>query len=163
MFRQKRRGFGNSRVFGYRIGADQIDCCIKLVKKFQPFDPANPKKLFLKDLLNEFAQKAGFSGENKKKIRAFTAVDSIIDKKMGTDAFFEIKENDGTNSILRLDGSINRGKINDGDSKADVLLDLNQLPDPMEDPDEYKIYLQNAAEELARKYSIKFSQNRKAA
>src|SRR3989344_6811525 len=137
-------------------GAERINCGFELVKQFQPFDPENPKKVFLKDLLNQFAEKAGIKG--KKRVRIFTAVDSIIDEEFGTDAFIEVLEDDGTNSILRFDGSINKKKLEENFSKDVILLDLNALPDPMEDDGAYKRYVQNTAQESARKYAVKFSE-----
>src|SRR3989338_1180984 len=63
-------------------------CAIELVKKYQPFDPTNPQKPFLKDLKLEMAEVLGLeSDEDMDRIKIYTAVNSILDIDFGIDAF----------------------------------------------------------------------------
>lgn len=112
-------------------------CSIDLIKKHQPFDSENPKKKFLSDLLKYVKEEAGFK-EKDKKVSAFTTVGSIADVEQGIDLFIEISGEGMQHPVyITYDGTIERGKVNGERTKADVLVDFNEIPDPNEEPEEY--------------------------
>lgn len=101
---------------------------LKLVKKFQPWDPTNPGKDFLKELRLEVIERLKLPPGQEDRVKVYTALRSPLDKFHGIDAFVEFKKN-GQTEIATLDISLNPKK-QEG-YKADLIID--NVPDPKED------------------------------
>lgn len=68
-------------------------------------------------------------------LKFYSAVGTIIDFKLGVDAFFELKDpKTGAFSRVTLDATLNKQKQQDG-GKADVI--IGELPDAGQEADEY--------------------------
>lgn len=136
-------------------GQERIDCEFELIKKFQPFDPNNPQKKFMRDLLEYFRGNAGFKDEkDRKRARIFTAIDSIVDKEQGTDVFIEIEEKDSNRTRLSGDGTLNAKKVFDEYSKADVdaVFNIADIPDSQEKQEDYMRAVQKIGQEFVKRY-----------
>ncbi|HBB49850.1 TPA: hypothetical protein DCZ50_03125 [Candidatus Nomurabacteria bacterium] len=124
-------------------------CAIELVKKYQPFDPTNPQKPFLKDLKLEMAEVLGLeSDEDMDRIKIYTAVNSILDIDFGIDGFIEFEDKDGKIRMLTLDVTRNKAKIEDDAFRADMPID--DIPDIITEKTEYFEYLRVWAEKAAK-------------
>lgn len=120
---------------------------VKMVRGAQPWDPAEPKKPFLRALKEEMAEELGLkSVEEKKRLKIFTAVDSPLDRWHHADLFVELEDEKGEKSkIVTNDNSIKSRKISEETTKADVL--FGEVPDPDEDKDGYKEAIRQIAKD----------------
>lgn len=132
-------GEDGRRFVSYR---DALD----LVKKFQPADPKNPKKDFLRELRLAVAEKLGLeTTEELETISAYTAVRTPLDVYHGVDGFIEIKSQKQPAEIVTLDLSLNPEK----EIKADIF--VGELPDPDENEDAYLQAIEDLAEVFVSK------------
>ncbi len=122
---------------------------VKLAKDLQQDNPVNPKKPFMRDLRNAIAGKMDFKGaEDATRLKIYTAVGTPLDHYHKADMFVELEDESGKKSkIVTGDATINKEKIADNDKKADVL--IGEIPDPMENKEEYDF----AVDELAEKFA----------
>ncbi|OGF61936.1 hypothetical protein A2926_00430 [Candidatus Giovannonibacteria bacterium RIFCSPLOWO2_01_FULL_44_40] len=114
-------------------------CAIRLIRKRQPSDPKNPKKLVMKDLLFETAAFLDLkSKEELERLEVLTTIDSIADFVCHADLITLLKErNSDSFRIAKLDYSKHPKTLEDPESsKADLL--VGDIPDPAENPRAYK-------------------------
>jgi len=120
---------------------------LKLAKDLQRDNPAEPKKLFMRDLRNRIAELLELGADDGKRLKIYTAVGTPLDFYHHTDMFVELEDETGQASkITTGDASINAVKITNNETKADVLID--EIPDPMENEREYK----DKVDEIARRF-----------
>ncbi|MBI4457790.1 hypothetical protein HY633_02405 [Candidatus Uhrbacteria bacterium] len=127
---------------------------VDLAKKFQPGDPTNPKKDFLRELRIELVDKLGLETEkDADAVKVFTAVKTPLDAFHGADAFVTFTKN-GKEILVTLDASLRKDKITGIDkSKADVL--IGEMPMPEEDEDAYLQAIENVVDKIARQIELK--------
>lgn len=127
---------------------------VELAKKFQPGDPTNPKKDFLRELRIELIDKLGLESEKAADgLKVYTAVKTPLDAYHGADAFVTFSKG-GKEIVITLDASLRQDKITGLDkSKADVL--IGELPMPEEDEDAYLEAIGDIADKVARQIELK--------
>lgn len=122
---------------------------LELAKKFQPGDPKNPKKDFLRELRLAVAEKLGLeTTEELERVGAYTAVKSPLDVFHGVDGFIEVKEPNRSAEIITLDLSLNSEKVAQG-AKADIV--VGDLPDSDDNENAYLQALEDLAEVIVAK------------
>lgn len=86
------------------------------------------------DLRQEVEDALGFEDVNDE-LKFYSAVGTVIDHKLGVDAFFELKDSEsGAFARVTLDATLNKQKQQEG-WKADVI--VGELPDAGQEQDEY--------------------------
>jgi hypothetical protein len=132
---------------------------VELVKKHQPYDPANPKKDFYRELLIAVQDKLGVDPDKQPDaIRVYTAVGTPLDHKHGTDAFITLSEH-GRETLVTLDASLRPEKIQEG-WKADVM--IGEVPDA-ENDDAYLDAIDGFAAQISKKLLTKTDEGKRAA
>lgn len=101
-----------AEYLGYRPSLDYV-------KSHQRGDPFNPKRFFPKSLLEGLRTSSFFDSLNIEQIAFYTAVDSVLDKFHGVDAFFEYKIKEGGTLRVTIDVTTNPNKDK---HRADVIL-----------------------------------------
>jgi hypothetical protein len=131
---------------GYFTYKDAVD----LAKKFQTWDPANPDKEFLRELVVALQDKLNIDIEkNPDAVGAYSALKTPLDVLHGVDAFLTVKR-DGKEEIVTLDATLNKDKQRQG-HKADFVIG-DEFPDVAEDEDGYL----QAIDSLAGKIALRF-------
>lgn len=128
----------------YRAAADAdgyvpYDPAVRLARRSQPYDPAQPEKPFARDLLFEVADKLRLAPRDQQRLKFYTSVHTPLDHKHGVDGFLEL-EDPKTRTVRRItfDLSLDRRKH----PKADIL--VRELPAPDDpDPSEANRYLKD--------------------
>lgn len=125
-------------------------CAIDLVKKYQPSDPTNPQKPFLKDLKLEIAELLKLeSDKDLDRVRVYTAVNSILDIDFGVDALVEFEDDEGKTRMVTFDITLNQAKIK-GDLAANADIVIDNIPDIITEKSKYFEKLSELAEETAK-------------
>jgi hypothetical protein len=118
---------------------------VELVKKFQPSDPTDPKKDFLRELRLAIIGRLGIEDDDAMDaIGVYTAVGTPLDKFHGVDAFVS-ETADGNETIVTLDATLRPEKIAEG-GKADII--IGDMPSPEEDEDAYLKAVESYAERI---------------
>jgi hypothetical protein len=131
-----------------RTGYLPFGKAVDLTKRFQPGDPSNPKKEYLRDLLFAVQEKLGVDPEDEPdSVRAFTAVGTPLDKFHGVDAFVSKKGERG-DVLVTLDATLRPEKLNEG-WKADLM--IGDLPSVEDDEDGYLAAIDDMADKIASK------------
>lgn len=120
-----------------------------VTKRFQPGDPANPKKDYFRELRIAVQEKLGVDVDKEpESVRAYTAVGTPLDKYHGVDAFMTFTE-DGREYTVTMDATLRKDKLDDG-YKADVM--VTDVPSPEDDEDAYLEAIDAIAEKIAERF-----------
>lgn len=131
-----------------RTGYLPFGKAVELAQKFQPGDPTNPKKDYLRELLFAVQEKLDIDPDDEPdSVRAYTAVGTPLDKFHGVDAFIS-KKGERKDILVTLDATLRPEKINEG-WKADLM--VGDLPSAEEDEDAYLQAIDDMAEKIAAK------------
>jgi hypothetical protein len=120
---------------------------VELTKKFQPGDPANPRKDFYRELLIALQEKLGVDPESGD-LKAYTAVGTPLDKFHGVDAFITLNRK-GRETMVTMDATLRKEKL-DGGWKADVM--VGEVPASEENEDAYLDAIGTIADKVANKF-----------
>lgn len=123
---------------------------VELVERFSGEDPLHPTQEFLRDLRLEVIDKLGLDEDE---VRAYTAVDTPLDRLHGADAFLAIKPRRAKReTVVTLDATLLDAKLTGQQaSKADVL--VGDVPRP--ESDRYLDSVERYAIQVARAYEEK--------
>ncbi len=115
-----------------------------LVKKYQPagWDAVNPPKQLLKDLKLEVGELLQLSDADMDKVKAYTAVDSLLDSDFGVDAFLTL-ENKGKEYFVTYDVTMNPNKEQGKHQNTILIADFAEPPEPGEktSPEQENAYM----------------------
>lgn len=128
---------------GYLPFNDALD----IIKKYQPADPRNPSKDFLRELRLAVAEKLNLSDEEADSLFAYTAVGSALDRFHHADAVITQVLNNGREIIVTLDATLNKEKIQSEDRQRSGVI-VTELPSPETDEDAYLDAIDGYAEEV---------------
>lgn len=122
---------------------------MELTKAFQPADPTNPKKDFLRELRLAVIDELGLNAGAEERVKAYTAVGTPLDKLHGVDGFMTIKTEDGAEVAVTFDVTL-RDKAY---KKADLV--IGEPPNPHEDEEGYLKLIEEYAAQIADKFKQK--------
>ncbi len=126
---------------------------MELVKKFQPYDPANPNKHFARDIRVELQDLLGLTTEEEMdRVKFYTAVGSPLDKRHSVDAFIEYTDKSGETFRATFDLTTNPQKQA---YKTDIVVQLKDLPDPNTNKKEYNSAIKEFAGKILPKMVVK--------
>lgn len=128
---------------------------IELAKRFQPGNPENPDKAFLKEILLAVQDELGIDPDSGS-VKAYTAIGTPLDKFHGVDAFLSI-EHEGRKLMVTIDAT-KRPEKQAGGGKADII--VGELPNPDEDEEGFLKAVEKIGERISKIMREKYdSQN----
>lgn len=88
------------------IPRGEFEDVLPVVMRFQNWDPREPGTDFLSDLRLEIADALGLSDEQMKRLGAYSALHTPLDRWLSTDAFLVYNEEGGGQIVVTMDASL---------------------------------------------------------
>jgi len=127
---------------------------IDLIKKYQKDSSVNPVSRYASDLRNKLKKNLGIADDGR--LRFYTTVaknfKTAVDIKLGIDAFFIFKDDDGIEHRINIDATTNPDIK--GVGTADIIIGPEHVPDPQEEVLDYK----EAIADIAHRIELKIKQ-----